>query len=256
MEVKQCLIFVLIHAIPAPVDGTKYIRNGENLTHIPAGIPMGVTHIELTDNLITVVDYMEGVFSLLTKLYLDRNHLTVFPELGNCTEVSILSLDDNQIATVPTDRLNVLTKLAALYMRGNRLVAFPDVSGPSSSLHTLNLGGNNFNEMPLFETLGPNMESLTLMENSISAVDQRHMLPVKNVVSFSLSKNGLQSLPDLQLLTKARIINLNDNPALGNLPDGIFPSLTSLDTLMALNSINANTVPWDICLRRNLSMGF
>ncbi len=254
MGVRQSPIFVLIHVILA-VCGTMYERHGVNLTQMPIDIPAEATLINVSHNHIAVIDYMHGTFHSLSKVVLNWNRLTVFPELGNSTDVSVLHLDYNQIAIIPVDRLNVLTKLEALYMRGNRLVAFPDVSGPSSSLRILNLGTNNFTEMPLFENLGRNIITLNLVNNSISAIDKRHLLAVRNVRDLSLAKNGLRFVPEHQLLQQAKSINLNRNPSIGNIGNGIFPSLASLE-LISLNVIDMETVPWDICLRGNLPMRF
>ncbi len=139
MEFKGALIFALINMAPAIVFGAtiKYEHPGRNLTHIPNDIPADVNIITLSRNLIPVVDYMPGIYPSIRRVNIDYNLLKVFPELSNCTSVSILDVGYNQITTIPPDRLNALTELKDLYLRGNHLVAFPDVSGPSASIRSI-----------------------------------------------------------------------------------------------------------------------
>ncbi len=255
MEVKQPVLFALIHMILATVDGTTYERPDLNLTHIPVDIPISATKLDLKYNLIATVDYMPGIFPSLEIVEFDWNLLTVFPELGNCTAVEVLLLNYNQLASIPADRLNVLTKLETLNMRANRLAVIPDVTGPSTSLQVLSVRENNFTEMPLLENLGTNIKSFNLANNRISVIDREHLVAVRSINVLTLSNNQLQFVPELQLLQNAKTINLNLNPSLGNIGNGVFPSLNSLE-LMALIGIGSDTVPWDICLRGNLSMGF
>ncbi len=255
MDVKQSVLVSLIHMMLAAVDGTPYERPDFNLTYIPVDIPMSATKLDLQKNLIAAVDYMPGIFPSLDRIELDRNLLTVFPELGNCTAVRVLSLNYNQLASIPADRLDALTKLVTLNMRGNRLAAIPDVSGPSASLETLNVRENIFTEIPLLEKLGKNIKSFNFARNRILVIDKKHLLAVRNTIVLTLTDNQLEFVPELQVLQHAKTIHLSVNPFLGNIGNGIFPSLNSLE-LMALSVIGADTVPWDICLRGDLSMGF
>ena len=254
--IYNCLRIILLCVVQLPyLNASKYNRTHSSLTAMPSDIPADTQTIDLSDNEIARVDSIPGPLPNLLTFTMSRNLLSEFPNFTNCTNVTTVTLWNNQITNIPAKKLNILTNLVRLAIRYNLLQAFPDVPGPGNTLTQLLLSNNNFSEMPSTQKIGQNLQKLLVSGNNIRDIPRALLEHLQNLLHFTFGGNPLQRFPDIEpMLTKLEILGLNHSPGMG-FPSGLLPRLQSIKQL-SLNHIDATTVPVDICLRGELSMDF
>lgn len=89
----------------------------------------------------------------LKKLFLDGNKLERFPDISNLKSITEFSIADNNIGDIPD--IPVLPSLQVLNLAKCNLSSLPKTVVNLSSLSTLNIAGNNFDDFSLFYTLSP-----------------------------------------------------------------------------------------------------
>ncbi len=247
-------LFLYLVVLPY-ASGTDYIQVNQNLAVMPTDIPADSVTIDLSDNQISSVDYISEVLSSLTDFTMQRNQLTEFPDLTNCSNVTVVNLESNFIAHIRPERLDMLTQLSALVLRYNLLKSFPDVPGPASTLTHINLNDNALDELPVLQYLGPTLNELFFSRNNIANVPKQFFEQVQPLTNFWIGTNQLTSFPYMSPgLTSVSVLGVGNND-IGSPPIGWFPRLTSLTLLKIINT-GLQTVPMDICLRGNLDMNF
>ncbi len=254
MVYTKMFIYLVVTSMSL-VSGTDYIQVNQNLVVMPTNIPADSVTIDLSDNQISSVDYINGVLSSLTDFTMNRNQLTEFPDLSNCTGVTTLNLESNFINHISADRLDMLTQLSLLNVKENFLRSFPDVIGPASTLSHINLQDNDLDQIPALEKLGPRLRKLYVGRNNIAQVSRQFLDQVQHLTNFGVANTQLTSFPYMDpSLTAIGSLGLNHNNIAGP-PTGWFPKLTRLGRLQMVNT-GLQGIPMDICLRGNLDMDF
>ena len=247
-------LFVCLVVLPY-ASGTNYSQVNQNLVTMPVNIPADTVTIDLSDNQISSVNYINGVLSSLTDFTMNRNRLTEFPYLPNCTTVRVLNLESNFITYIHPERLDILTQLSLLNMNYNLLTTFPDVAGPSSTLVQISLNANYIDMIPPLEKLGKRVRKIYIAGNNISHLSREFLDQVQHLTNFGIGNNQLTSFPYMDpSLTAIGSLGLNHNN-IGGPPIGWFPKLIRLGRLQMVN-IGLQSIPMDICLRGNLDMDF
>lgn len=116
---------------------------------------------------ITTLTSEIGKLTELSKLTLNDNDLTRIPkELFNCTKLEILELKNNNIESIP-DGISKLAHLKELDLRNNELKQLPAEIGKLKSIAKLQLWGNNLTTLPPQIGNLSKLKELYLMENHI-----------------------------------------------------------------------------------------
>ncbi|KAM7388167.1 hypothetical protein PAMP_024365 [Pampus punctatissimus] len=235
------------------------------------------------EEVISVLDYShcslqqvpKEIFSFertLEELYLDANQIEELPkQLFNCQALKKLSMPDNDLSNLPTT-IASLVNLKELDISKNGIQEFPDnikcckglsvveasVNPITKSIHRLtqlerlDLGSNEFSEMPEVLEQIHNLKELWLDNNSLQSIpgslgklrQLRYLDLAKNRIEsldtdisgcealedLLLSSNMLQHLPDsIGMLKKLTTLKVDDNQ-LTSLPNTI-GSLSLLEEL-------------------------
>ena len=170
------------------------------------------------------------------RLALDANRLsgTIPSELGNLSDLSILSLDTNELSgTIPSE-LGSLSDLIGLSLESNQLTGIiPSELGNLPRLAALSLESNQLTGTIPSE-LGnlPNMESFLLDSNQLTGTIPSELgnLPILAILSLDtneLSGTIPSELGNLSLLTS---LSLAQNQLTGTIPSelGNLPNLVTL----------------------------
>ncbi|ELU04380.1 hypothetical protein CAPTEDRAFT_199878 [Capitella teleta] len=234
--------------LPLCIVGGQYTNRNAGLTEIPDDIPMNVTWIDLSHNLITTLgsnsfsnfadlttlrlsnnsisiihdDAFERVYKLRS-LLLDDNQLEYFPNLRNMSALSDLNLNGNRIGIIPDDaldRLNLSRDNTFFYLRlsRNELEELPNVQG--ISFYTFYAYDNN----------------LDLGESELEGV---------SVHFIDISKNKISDLSPILEMSLKNTLTVNNNP-LGNLSSADLYNLVQSQpdlSYLCLDSCNLTTMP-------------
>ncbi len=132
---------------------------------------------------------------------------------ADLTQLRVLSLANNRIASMPDNIFNPLTNLENLNLSDNLITTLPSsfIVAPPCSLHTLNIGGNRFRSVPTAEVnsvkhsilstlpqpningCGPNdgIRHIHLDDIPITQADLDLIEPYKVVQTLSLANTGI-----------------------------------------------------------------
>ena len=121
------------------------------------------------------VPWQVGLCTKLATLMLDNNAISTVPsELGLLTGLAALVLDENELSSLP-DELGSLTNIQIMRLSNNRLRAIPSFAQMSFMRH-LNLAGNRLVAVPILDSGKPsetqawtNLRYMNLEGNNISA---------------------------------------------------------------------------------------
>lgn len=193
------------------------------LTRVPKGLPSSVRYVQLRRNKMAVLS--RDAFSC-------------------CNDVTIIVLDENNMAEVEDGAFQHLHALQQLWMNGNQLEHVPRPL--PASVKRLFLDSNRLQKIAEDDfPRESHMNTLSLMGNNISSVSPKAFRRVSDLRSLDLSGNQLRQIfsgtfaKNLQLQT----LQLSKNQ-LEILESGCFRGLTGLRTLsMAYTSADASVCP-------------
>lgn len=188
-----------------------------NLTTIPDGIPLNVTNLDLSDNMITKLsDSPFSGFRRLSELHLDENKLESLPlnTFKGVKRLKILSLKSNNFRTCPEFGLS-LESLDELYLTGNKMHsisagAFQRVQ----NIHHLWLDFNELTEVPTDALKNLiNLEYLSLDQNKIVAIRNSSFQSLSRLRTLLLFHNNISKIEDdaFKGLASLESLNLRNN---------------------------------------------
>ncbi len=234
-----------------------YNRRHSDLTSIPNDIPVSTTELLLDHNQIPEVTAVSSQqMTALGVVSMSYNLLTDIPDLSKAPNVYRLDVSYNRILVIDPARLNRLTNLDTLDLTGNSLQTLPSVPGPGRTLRQLYLTRNDFTVVPDLTQLAPNLELLWVEHNRLENVPPAALAYLPYLADVRLGNTSLSGFQGLGRVDQnVRSLLLRGNPNLGGLPQGWFPRLDSIQTLLLQDS-GIQTVPGDLCLRGELGMNF
>lgn len=188
-----------------------------NLTTIPDGIPLNVTNLDLSDNMITELsDSPFSGFRRLSELKLDENKLESLPlnAFKGVKKLKILSLKENNFRTCPEFGLS-LEFLDELYLTGNKMhsvgvSAFQRVP----NIHHLWLDFNELTEVPTDALKDlKNLEYLNLDQNKIVVIRNSSFQSLSRLITLLLFHNNISRIEDdaFKGLASLELLNLRNN---------------------------------------------
>ena len=212
---------------------------GNQLTELPkderTGMPslgklLLLEHADFGDNALTEVGDEVGDCVELTYLSVEGNAIAALPnKLGALLKLTTLRAGRNALATLP-DALGALRALTALDVATNKLTALPDALGQLRGLTSLGLASNQLAEVPDSITALVSLTELSLQHNVLAALPEG-LGALTALVKLELHHNQLEGLPaSIGTLVGLTRLNLEHN-ALAGLPDsiGALSGLTDLN---------------------------
>ncbi|CAG7730685.1 unnamed protein product [Allacma fusca] len=136
----------------------------------------------------------------LKELNLGANYITTLDpgSFANLRDLTVLDLSSNQIALLPPVVFIRNTKLRSLDLSKNRLRSLPRDSLIGSAVEILNLGSNQFVNLPVgaLSQISRRLRRLDMSENSLEHLDSTMFESIAGLVHLNLSHNRLSILPD------------------------------------------------------------
>ncbi|XP_035676716.1 leucine-rich repeats and immunoglobulin-like domains protein 3 isoform X1 [Branchiostoma floridae] len=247
--------------------------SNRRLRHIPTRLPSWVQILELQSNQISTIpeDAFSGLDNLqqldlsnnqlrilnasvfrdlkgLRELKIDHNHLTEFLNVGAFSpNLTVLSLQHNQISSLPAGVLSNFTSLRQLYLSHNKISSILPGTFPSGlPLYTLDLNNNKISGLTkgCFDNL-TNLETLRLNKNRISRIPPK-MFKLPSLKSLELNRNRIKKIEGLSFhgLESLQVLRLRRNH-ISTLMDGSFWGLSNIQHLqMDGNNLTSITKGW------------
>jgi internalin A len=181
-----------------------------------------------------------GNLTNLAVLSLHHNQITVIPEaIGHLTNLTELSLHHNQI-TVILEAIGHLTNLTKLWLDSNKIIVIPEAIGHLTNLTVLRLDCNQITHIP--EAIGnlTNLTGLWLSSNQVTVIPET-IGHLTNLTELRLFSNKITIIPEaIGHLTKLTKLWLYNNQ-ITVVPEAI-GNLTNL-TLLRLDSNKITSLP-------------
>ena len=150
----------------------SYIDMSEcKLSDVPRGLPSSVRYLQLRRNNISDVDGRA---------------------FRDCRFVSILVLDENGLTTIDDDTFAAMLHLQQLWLNGNRLTAIP--TSLPVTLERLLMDQNHVTSIDLELQGQVNLDTVSLMGNSIVRVQYNSFGTLQNLGSLDLSNNQIEHI--------------------------------------------------------------
>lgn len=215
--------------------------------------------LDLSGSLITNIPTGFSGLVNLRELYLNNNNLQVIFDggIGNLAQLEILTLDDNELSTLPNDIGNLGNTLNTITLERNQLTSLPEEIGNLINLTSLNLEINQLESLP--DSFGnlTNLVTLNLRNNKLETLPAT-IGNLTNLLSLDLSNNILTSLPEtFGNLSSLSVLQLfNQSPSfmvytLESLPSS-FGDLTNLTRLVAYD-VGLTSLPSNFSNLSNLT---
>lgn len=223
-----------------------YLR-GNNLTSLFIESWMdqvpNLTHLYLSYNQLTTVDFMSDVSCTLTHLYIDHNQIDLFINttmenlielvmdhnriytlcgaddqcaggiLKNANKLEKLSLSNVQLSYIYPTTMNDLVKLLELDLSHNQIQVLDDIFNNTIHLKVLKLHNNQLIAVPNVCSL-INLEILTLNDNEIPYIDhQQFACKMSSLKQLWLNNNQIMFISSEAFvsMTKLEILDLSGN---------------------------------------------
>ena len=219
-----------------------YNKGGRGLTSVPTNIPSNTNYLYLADNKISHIN-PPRIRNLdeLTRVSLDKNEFTTFPNLCNVGEtLQTLSLDENiGLVEYPAERLECLVKLHQLSLNSMEMIALPDLGPVGDTLSILQMSQNqltvelpwfefcsdfttlfwhtlrenNFTAIPDLSQLDSSLPSLIMGSNQITEIPPMTMAGFRRLYKIVFEHNQLSEFPDFCHLNASLVeLSLGNNP--------------------------------------------
>ncbi len=188
--------------------------------------------LDVTAQTVNICDRTGQVESVILRILSHDNCATVTS--AQLSSITILGLNDTFLS-LHEDDLDGLTGLGAVYIRGNRSLAFlPEgLFGDQSSLREMSLAHNSLSSLPkgLFNGLS-SLQVLDLSHNSFNSLHKDLFDGLSSLTNLNLFNNYLTTLPvDLFAgLTSLQSLDLDGN-SISNLSPNHFAGLSALEVL-------------------------
>ena len=153
---------------------------------LPDTFPSTITTLLLHSNLIQNTGTSLRNLPQLSKLTLQRNELSSWPDLSWSTlNIKEINLESNNIISIPTDALSQASKLRILSMSNNSLTVFPNITSTRDSLRNLDLQFNfignipednllSFSTSPVLQLRGNNLYTIpSLCQYNVRGIGKR-----------------------------------------------------------------------------------
>jgi Leucine-rich repeat (LRR) protein len=212
--------------------------SGNKFSDIPEALKgMPIKYLDLSANMLELVNIRKGDLQQLTGIKLDQNEIRELPPelllLPNLHKVSILG---NLVAVLPK-WIKSLKGLTELDLSSNILKVLPEEITQLSNLKELSLSGNHLTAAgiaPLYNM--PWLTKLQLHRNDITYIDP-HIQSLVNLEELDIGNNPLNSLPaEMADLKNLKTLTIGILP---KLPWGdTFDMLAQLPRLSKLSAFN------------------
>jgi hypothetical protein len=154
-----------------------YLGGYTTITHkiIDTVKVMRVTHLDLSENLITEIPGKDSEFyktTTLTLLNLEANKISNIPlDFGGglCNSLLTLNLKGNNLENLPIT-FSLLRNLNSLNLSCNKLKSLPHNFGELSNLKILHLDNNQLQILPISFRFMTNLHKLELYENRFTSL--------------------------------------------------------------------------------------
>lgn len=141
----------------------------------------------------------ETTLKTITKIDLSKHGMTIVPEeLNLLTEVTFVSLANNNIHMLPANLGSAWVKLNEFYLSFNKIEHLPAEFGQQwKELKTLDLSHNNLTYLPdSFGTVWSKMTTFSLNHNKMASFSSEFGMTWSLIRSIKLHNNLLKELPE------------------------------------------------------------
>ena len=197
----------------------------------------------------------EEISNSESEVVLSDSKITDISRLKNLnSNVTVLSLNGNNIHKLPKGIFDNLINLESLYLNGNNIKELPKgIFDKLTKLKTLGLSTNSIQNLPkgIFDKL-TNLKQLQLSDNKITEIENGIFDKLSSIESIGLSNNYITRIHDNAFgnLEKLSHIYLYNNK-LKNIPRGI-GNLKNLKGLV-LNNNDISEIPKELSNANNLT---
>ncbi|KAF6778696.1 hypothetical protein AHF37_02053 [Paragonimus kellicotti] len=155
---------------------------------------------ELRDNRLTTLPQSFSQLIRLEFLDLGANDFRDLPiVLGNLPSLTELWMDDNELQSVPAWKVRILRfslrLLEKCELRDNRLTTLPQSFSQLIRLEFLDLGANDFRDLPIVLGNLPSLTELWMDDNELQSVPAE-LGNIQCLQQLDLSENNISSLPE------------------------------------------------------------
>jgi Leucine-rich repeat (LRR) protein len=173
-----------------------------------------------------------------------RAGLLQFPVdiLTDSSDVTVISLDVNEIETIPDEISKLASSLEEFSMGGNKLSQLPESLSLCSHLKVLLLPGNQLTHLP--ESFGQlvHLEILNLSHNQIQTLPDALSALVR-VRRLTLTENNLKIFPQcITEMSSLEFLDVSGNPEMGRIP----AELSQLDKMIRFNASACGLEEWPL----------
>ncbi|ESQ27742.1 hypothetical protein EUTSA_v10018093mg [Eutrema salsugineum] len=198
--------------------------------------------------------FVMGCYSMVS-LTLSHNNLSgeIFPESVNFTDISELSMDNNQFTGKIGKGLRSLRYLELLDISNNNLTGvIPSWIGELKSLVVVLVSNNSLEgEIPVSLFNRRFLQLLDLSANNLSGGIPPHVNSRYPVALF-LQDNKLSGVVPDTLLTNVTVLDLRNNRLSGNIPE--FTNNRNTHTLLLPGNNLTGSIPHQLCGLRNIQL--
>lgn len=173
---------------------------------------------------------MKQLGKTVTSLTIDNTNLTTWPSwLQHFPHLQELSIDNNMISDVPDGALDLVAdSLMSFSLDGNKLKAIPQALSTLTSLQTLSMIENSISDTLNLPTESQ-LTTLTLSSNKISDDEQLSLALqayTDSLHDIALDNNKLTKVPDLSFLSEIEHLDLSHNlisdSTSGSIPNNLY----------------------------------
>ncbi len=189
--------FESLTTIPTAPSGTsKFILKGNELTSVAssafASYP-SLNHLDLQQNLLTSIDNNAFCGTVIDKLYLSYNPLTVFPNL-DCLQHTLedIYISQTDITSLGPGCMSALYKLKFLKSRNSLITTIAPDAFCGTVVFKLDFFGNDMTTVPDVSCLGATLTYYNLYNNKLTSVSSESIDDLVILDFFNVGANQLR----------------------------------------------------------------